>query len=99
MERLTASRANPSMRLECIRKLITAANGGQRDRRNKEINATTTRFFARVSAEVERMLDYKDTDFQKALAKIPPVELNVFRASLAMLLDAVDRAKRIAKAK
>lgn len=95
----TAIRALPAARLECIRKLIAAANGEQRDRRNKEINATTTRFFARVSAEVERMLDYKQSDFQKALAKIPPPELNGFRASLAMLLDAVDGAKRMIKAK
>ncbi len=95
----TAIRANPAQRMECIRKLIAAANGGLRDRRNKEINGTTTRFFARVSAEVERMLDYKQSDFQKALAKIPAPELNGFRASLAMLLDAVDRAKRLAKAR
>lgn len=92
-----AIRANPSMRLECIRKQIAAANGGQRDRRNKEINATTSRFFARVSAEVERMLDYKQSDFQKALAKIPPPELSGFRASLALLLESIDRAKRSAK--
>lgn len=92
-----AIRANPAARAECIRKLIAAANGGVRDRRNKEINATTSRFFARVSAEVDRMLDYKQTDFHKALAKIPPVELSGFRANLAMLLDAIDQAKKLAK--
>lgn len=93
-----AIRANPAARLECIRKQIAAANGGARERRNKEINATTCRFFARVSAEVERMLDYKQSDFRKALAKIPPPELTGFRASLAMLLAEIDQAKKLAKA-
>lgn len=93
-----AIRALPAGRAECIRKLIAVANGEPRERRKKEINATTARFFARVSAEVDRMLDYKQSDFRKALAKIPNPELKGFRANLAMLLDAIDQAERIARA-
>ena len=44
--------------------------------------------------EVERMLDYKDSDFTKALANVPAEELKEFRGSLAALLDIIDRASK-----
>lgn len=85
-------RANPSARRECVRKLVAIEKGEPRERRHVDVKATTTRFMARVSAEVDRMLDYQQSDFVKALATIPAAELKGFRANLALLLDSIDRA-------
>ncbi len=87
-------RANPSSRLEMTRKLVAIEKGQPRKRRQGSITKSTERFIARVSAEVERMLAYKDSDFRKALAKVPPAELKDFQSSLALLLSAVDQARR-----
>lgn len=85
-------RVNPAARLELVKRLVAEANGQSRARRQNNINVSTTRFIARVSAEVERMLDYKQADFRKALAAVPPAELKGFRADLAMLIEAIDQA-------
>ena len=89
MEHIT-SRQNAHLKL--ARKLAAAAKGETIERRNVDIKKTTERFIARVSSEVERMLDYKQKDFEAALAKIPAKDLKDFRSSLALLLDAVDAA-------
>ena len=85
-------KANPAGRLEMARKLAAEATGQPRERRQSNIKVSTARFIAKISAEVERMLDYKQSEFRKALAQIPGAELKGFRASLAMLLSEVDEA-------
>lgn len=82
----------PGARIEQARRLVAEAKGETIERRNVDIKKTTERFIARVSSEVERMLDYKQKDFEAALAKIPAKDLKDFRSSLALLLDAVDAA-------
>lgn len=87
-------RAKPGTRLELARRLAAEAMGQPRERRQGDIKGKTTRFIAKVSTEVERMLDYKDSDFTKALANVPAEELKEFRGSLAALLDIIDRASK-----
>lgn len=82
----------PSARVELARKLSAEVTGEPRLRKQGEITGNTNRFIARMSAEVERVLDYKDADFVKALGSVPATTLQAFRANLALLLDSVDRA-------
>lgn len=81
-----------SARPELVRRLAAEATGQPRERRQNNIKVGTQRFIARVQAEVDRMLDYKQTDFHRALAAVPAEELKGFRSSLAMLLQAIDQA-------
>ena len=87
-------RVNSAARLEFAKRQAAEVNGTPRERKQGDIKGKTTRFIAKVSAEVERMLDYKDSDFTKALANVPAEELKEFRGSLAALLDIIDRASR-----
>lgn len=87
-------KVSPARRLNLARNLISETTGKPVERRMGEITSKTSRFIARVSAELDRMLDYTQTDFQQALAKVAPVELKEFRDLLVMLLGNIEQASK-----
>jgi hypothetical protein len=87
-------RANPARRVELAKNLAAEANGVVRARKQVNMKKTTDRFIARVSAEVDRMLDYRQSDFRKALSQVDAAELKRFRANLSYLLAEIDGARK-----
>lgn len=87
-------RAKPGSRLQVGRRLAAEVTGQSRERRQGDIKQRTTRFISKLSAEVERMLDYKQSDFRKALTTVPSVEIKAFRANLSFLLNEIDAATK-----
>lgn len=82
----------PGARTQQAKRLAAEATGTQIQRRANNIKVSTSRFVVRVAAEIERVLDYKQSDFRAALAAVPIADRKAFRASVALLLNAIDGA-------
>lgn len=82
----------PGARAQQARRLSAETTGTPIRRKPSNIKVSTSRFVTRCVAEIERVLDYKQADFQRALAAVPATELKAFRASVHLLLGAIDRA-------
>lgn len=80
------------VRAQKAKALVAEATGVPIQRRSKHIKRSTGRFVFRISAEIERVLDYKQSEFRAAFAEVPAQERDSFRASLVMLLAEIDTA-------
>lgn len=85
-------RVPAAQRLQRARKLAEEATGVPRTGRRHDIKRAVTRFFDRLSGEVDRLLEYKQSDFRKACAAVPASELKGLRADVAFLLAELDKA-------
>lgn len=83
----------PGTRAQQAKRLAAEATGKPVQRRPNNVKVSTFRFVTRVAAEIDRVLDYKQSDFTAALAAVPAADRKAFRASVALLLDAIDRIK------
>lgn len=84
----------PGARTQQAKRLAAETTGVPIQRRTNDVKTSTSRFVARVSAEIERVLDFKQSDFRAALAAVPAADCKALRASVALLLDAIDRAMK-----
>ena len=80
------------VRAQKAKALVAEATGVPIQRRSKHIKRSTGRFVFRISAEIERVLDYKQSEFRAAFAEVPAHDRDAFRASLVMLLTEIDTA-------
>ena len=80
----------PGARAQKAKSLAAEATGVPIQRRSKHIKRTTSRFVYRISTEIERVLDYKQSEFRTAFAEVPLVDRKAFRASVSMLLTEID---------
>lgn len=80
----------PGARTLQAKRLAAEATGTPIKRRTSDIRGSTSRFVVRVTAEIERVLDYKQCDFRAALSAVPASDRQAFRASVALLLAAID---------
>lgn len=80
----------PGARTQQAKRLAAEATGTPIKRRTSDIRGSTSRFVVRVTAEIERVLDYRQCDFRAALAAVPASNRQAFRASVALLLAAID---------
>jgi hypothetical protein len=78
------------VRAQAAKRMAVEQAGAVIKRRSHNLKVSTNRFVVRVAAEIDRMLDYKQTEFRAALSSVSPDERKTFRASLAMLLTEVD---------
>ena len=79
-------------RLQVARRLAEATTGASRGSPQYQVKRSTVRFTARINAEIERVLEFKQSDFRNALKELPHSDLKEFRGNIALLLSAVDRA-------
>lgn len=79
-------------RTQHAKRLAAEATGTPIQRRARDIKASTSRFVVRVAAEIERVLDYQQSDFRAALKAVPAADRKRFRSSVALLLAAIDGA-------
>lgn len=79
------------------KQLAAEAVGESMKRRVGHVKVSTQRFVVRVAAEIDRVLDYKQSAFREALAAVPEQDRQQFRNSVALLLDAIDDATATAK--
>lgn len=91
----------PIARLQLARSLATEITGKERVGKKRDIRVGFERFVARLSSDMERVLDLKQSEFASALQQLPKAELELFRGGLAdtrehlkLLLDATDRELR-----
>lgn len=82
----------PGARAQQARRLVAKATDTPIQRRSRDIKASTTRFVVRVAAEIDRVLDYKQSEFVEGLNGVPEADRKAFRTSVKLLLDAIDRA-------
>lgn len=81
-------------RADTARRLIAEATGTRRQSRASVEKKSITRFVSRLTADIDRVLQYKQSDFRDALAELDQVEVKGFRSSVAVLLGAIDRIKQ-----
>lgn len=82
----------PGVRKQQASRLGAEASGKPLERRQNNVKVSTNRFVVRVAAEIDRVLEYKQSDFVQALATVPEEDRKAFRSSVRLLLDAIDRA-------
>ena len=82
----------PGARAQQAKRLIAEATGTPLQRRTTHIKVSTQRFVVRVAAEIDRVLDFKQSEFRSALASVPARDRKAFRESVALLLKAIDGA-------
>ncbi len=82
------------VRAQKAKSLVAEAIGVPIQRRSKHIKRTTSRFVYRISTEIERVLDYKQSEFRTAFAEVPLVDRKAFRASVSMLLTEIDASMK-----
>ncbi|MCR6661850.1 MAG: ParB/RepB/Spo0J family partition protein [Luteimonas sp.] len=82
----------PGARSQQAKRLVAELTGQPIQRRATNIKTSTSRFVVRVAAEIDRVLEYKQSVFVEALATVPEIDRKAFRQSVALLLDAIDRA-------
>lgn len=78
-------------RLALARSLAQEATGAPRIDKQGLVKRSTALFVPRLTADIERVLDFKQSDFRAALAELPRDQLKAFRGSIQLLLQAVDR--------
>lgn len=81
----------PGARAQQARRLVAKATDTPIQRRSRDIKASTTRFVVRVAAEIDRVLDYKQSEFAEGLNGVPEADRKAFRLAVKLLLDAIDR--------
>ena len=84
-------RAPASQRLKLARQLAEATTGEPRTNKLHQVKRVTNRFVPRLTAEIDRVLEFRQSDFRAALGEIPRDELKAFRGSVHLLLGAIDR--------
>ncbi len=84
----------PGARAQQARRLAAKVTDTPIKRRPYDIKASTTRFVVRVAAEIDRVLEYKQSEFVEGLHAVPESDRKAFRGSVSLLLDAIDRAQR-----
>ncbi|GGD45959.1 ParB/RepB/Spo0J family partition protein [Pseudoxanthomonas indica] len=84
----------PGARAQHAKRLVAKATDSPVQRRATDVKVSTSRFVARVTAEIERVLDFKQSDFRAALSAVPAPDRRALRESVALLLAAIDRAAR-----
>lgn len=82
----------PGARTQQAKRLAAEATGTPIKRKTNNIKVSTQRFVVRVAAEIERVLDFKQSEFRAALAAVSTEDRKAFRSAVAMLLDAIDGA-------
>ncbi|WP_447940131.1 ParB/RepB/Spo0J family partition protein [Pseudoxanthomonas mexicana] len=80
-----------SQRLSLARSLAQETTAAPRVDKQALVKRSTALFVPRLTADIERVLDFKQSDFRAALAEIPRDQLKAFRGSIALLLQSVDR--------
>lgn len=79
-------------RLALARSLAQEVTGAPRIDKQGLVKRSTALFVPRLTADIERVLEFRQSDFRNALKELPRTELKEFRANIALLLGAVDRA-------
>ncbi len=82
----------PGSRQHMAKSMVVQATGIPVQRRTKHLKRTTSRFVYRVAAEINRVLDYKQSEFCSAFQEVPTKDREAFRASVAMLLAEIDKS-------
>ncbi|WP_162405543.1 ParB/RepB/Spo0J family partition protein [Pseudoxanthomonas jiangsuensis] len=82
----------PGARLQQAKRLVAQATDTPIQRRSNNVKVSTARFVVRVAAEIERVLDYKQSDFAQGLRAVPEADRKAFRDAVKLLLESIDRA-------
>lgn len=90
-------------RLKYLRITATELTGKERKSgKPSDIKRHVVRFVARLQVDMDRVMDFKQADFQKAVADVPASDLRRFRDSieaatshLRLLMEATDRSLMI----
>ncbi len=85
----------PGARLQQAKRLAAKASDTPIQRRQHDVKVSTARFVVRVAAEIDRVLDFKQSEFARGLSAVPEVDRKAFRTSVKLLLDAIDRAAQV----
>lgn len=87
-----------SARLKRARELAEKITGNPRIGKPRDIRIGFERFVVRLQADMDKIMDLKQSEFAGVLGKLPKPDLQVFRESLSgardhlkLLLDATDR--------
>lgn len=90
-------KAKPHARAELAKRLAGEASGTPRQVRASTAKVSVARFVSRLTADVDRILQHKQSDFRDALAELDQVEVKGFRSSVALLLASIDRTTQGAR--
>lgn len=92
-------KAKPHARPELAKRLAGEVTGTPRQVRASTAKVSVARFVSRLTADVDRILQHKQSDFRDALAELDQVEVKGFRSSVALLLESIDRTTKSARAR